>query len=68
MGNNSVILQEYNKINIKEEANKIAQITINKLCDFIRKTITVNSDTYTVDITSVNFIASTKLTLFLKKK
>jgi hypothetical protein len=39
MGCNCVIQQKYDKITKKEDVTRKAQITINNLCDFTKKTI-----------------------------
>jgi hypothetical protein len=46
----TVIQQEYDKITKKGEVTRIAQITINNMCDFTGKTIIGNCDSYTSDI------------------
>jgi hypothetical protein len=68
MSCNSVLQQEYDQINKKEEVTRIAKISINKICDFTRETIGSNFDNYTVYINAVNFIASTKIISFLLRE
>ena len=68
LGYSDVIQQEYAKITKIEEVTKIAQITINNLCDYTRKIIIGNSDKYSGDIRAVNFIASTKVDTFLLRE
>ena len=65
---NNVILQEYAKITKKEEVTRIAQITINNLCDYTRKVIISNYEQYTGDINAVNYISSTKIDSFLLRE
>jgi hypothetical protein len=52
MGYNNEIEQEYDKITKREEVTKIAQLTINNLCDFTRETIKSNNNSFTWDIQS----------------
>jgi hypothetical protein len=68
IGYNSEIQQEYDKISKKEEITKIAQLTINNLCDFTRRTILSNLDKYKREAHSVNFMASTKINTFLLRE
>jgi hypothetical protein len=44
MGYNCDIQKEYDKITKKEEVTRVAQITINSLCDYTRRTIVNNLD------------------------
>ncbi len=55
------IQQEYDKITKKEEVTRVAQITINNLCDYTRNTIVYNLDKYMGEVNAVNFIAATKI-------
>ncbi len=68
IGYNSNIQQEYDKITEKEEVMRVAQITINNLCDFIRGTIAGNLEKYMGDVNVVNFIAATKINSYLLRK
>ncbi len=68
MGYKCDIQQEYDKITKKEEVTRVAQITINNLCDYTRSTITNNLDKYTNDINAVNFIAATRINTYLLRK
>ena len=68
MGYNCDIQQEYDKITKKEEVTRVAQITINNLCDYTRRTISNNLDKYTGDVNAVNFIAATKINTYLLRK
>jgi hypothetical protein len=61
LGYNCDIQQEYDKITKNEEVTKVAQITINSLCDFTRSSIVDNLKKYTGDANAVNFIAATKI-------
>jgi hypothetical protein len=65
IGYNCDIQQEYDKITKKEEVTRIAQLTINNLCDYTRGTIVNNLDKYTIDVNAINFIASTKVNTYL---
>jgi hypothetical protein len=62
------IQQEYDKITNKEEVTRIAQVTINSLCDYTRNTIVNNLDPYTGDLNAVNFIAATKINTYLLRE
>jgi hypothetical protein len=68
IGYTCVIQQEYDKITKKEEVTRIAQITINSLCDYTRSTLVNNLDKYTGDVNAVNFIAATKINTYLLRK
>ena len=68
MGYNSDIQQEYAKITNKEEVTRVAQITINNLCDFTRRSIIRNCENYKGDTNAVNFIASTNINTFLLRE
>jgi hypothetical protein len=65
IGFTSVLQQEYGRITNKEEETTIAQITINNLCDFTRKSIISGLDKYTGDINAIDFIASTYINTYL---
>ena len=65
LGYRDVIQQEYDKISKKEEVTKVAQITINNLCDFNRKIIISKRENYSGDVNTINYIASTKINTFL---
>jgi hypothetical protein len=67
-GYHSSILQKYDKIIKKVEITKIAQITINNICDFTRSTIVNILDKYIGDVNAVNFIAATKINTYLQRK
>ena len=62
------IQQEYDKITKKEEVTKVAQTTINSICDYTRATIVNNLDKYIGDVNAVNFIAATKINTYLLRK
>jgi hypothetical protein len=49
VGLTSVIQQEYGRITNKEEVSRIAQININNLYDFKRKSLINNLDKHTGD-------------------
>jgi hypothetical protein len=68
IGNDCDIQQEYDKLTKKEEVTRIAQITINCLCDYTRNTKVSSLDKYTGDVNAVNFIASTKINTYLLRK
>jgi hypothetical protein len=68
MGYKCDIQQEYDKITKIEEVTRIAQITINSICDYTRSTIVSNLDKYMRDVNAVNFIASTKINTYLLRK
>ncbi len=68
LGYSGVIQQEYDKITKIEEVTKIAQTTINNLCDYNRKIIISKSDNYLGDVNVVNYIASTKITLSCREQ
>jgi hypothetical protein len=68
IGCNSNIQQEYDKITKQEEVTRVAQITINILCDYTRSTILNNLYIYSRDVNAVNFIASTKINTYLLRK
>jgi hypothetical protein len=60
---NCDIQQEYDKITKKEEVTRVAQITINSLCDYTSTKVN-NPDKYTGDVNAVNFIAATKINTY----
>jgi hypothetical protein len=68
IGYNGDIQQEYDKITKLEEVTRVAQITINSLCDYTRSKILNNMDKYTDDVNAVNFIAATKINTYLLRK
>jgi hypothetical protein len=68
IGYNCDIQQEYDKITKKEEVTRVAQITINSLCDYTRSTIVNNMEKYRGDLNAVNFIAATKINTYLLRK
>jgi hypothetical protein len=68
MGCTGIIQQAYDKITKKEEVTRIAQVTTNILCDFMRQSIVESCDNYTVDTNTVNFIASTNINTFLLRE
>jgi hypothetical protein len=68
IGYNWEIQQEYDKTTKLEEVTRVAQITINSLCDYTRSTIVNNLDKYTGDVNAVNFIASTKINTYLLRE
>jgi hypothetical protein len=68
MGYNCDIQQEYDKITKLEEVTRVAQITINSLCDYTRNIVVNNLDKYTGDVNAVNFIAATKINTYLLRK
>jgi hypothetical protein len=68
IGYNWDIQQEYDKITKIEEVTRVAQITINSLCDYTRSTIVNNLDKFTGDVNAVNFIAATKINTYLLRK
>jgi hypothetical protein len=47
------IQQEYDKITKREEVMRIAQITINSLCDYTRSAVVDNLDKYRGDVNAV---------------
>ena len=64
----SVLQQEYGRITNKEEVTRIAQITINNLCDFTRKSIISDLDNFRKDIKAIDFIASTNINSYLLRE
>ena len=68
IGHDCDIQQEYDKITKLEEVTRVAQITINSLCDYTRCTIVNNLDKYIGDVNAVNFIAATKINTYLLRK
>ena len=62
---NSSIEKEYDNITNKEEITRIAQITINNLCDHTRKTIMENIQEATNDASAIQFIATTDISAYL---
>ena len=61
----SVTQQEYCRITNEEEVTRIAQITINNLCDFTRKSIISDLDNFRKDIKAIDFIASININSYL---
>jgi hypothetical protein len=59
----SFIQQEYDKITKKEEVTKIAQLTINNLSDFTRKTIICICVGYTGSKNAIKFMSTLKVAL-----
>ena len=68
LGYSCDIQQEYEKVTKLEEVTRVAQITINNLCDYTRNTIIDSVDKYIGDINAVNFIAATKINTYLLRK
>ena len=59
---------QFDKITKKEEITRVAQVTINNLCDYTRSTVVNDLDKYTGDVNAVNFISSTKINTYLLRK
>ena len=62
LGYNSCIVKEYDKITNKKEIARIAQITIDSLCDHTRKTIMENIEEATNDVGVIQFFATKDIT------
>ena len=67
-GCSTIIQQKYEKITEKEEVTGTVESTIDNLCDFTRKLIIGNRDSYTGDINAMNFTALTKIITCLLKE
>ena len=62
------IWKEYSRITSKEEICRVAQITINNLCDYARKKIIENISENEMDMRSINCIARTDISNYLFRK
>jgi hypothetical protein len=68
LGYEGYIRAEYDKITKKEEITKIAQLTINNLCDYMRTLITEKENEAGEDNKIVHTIANTDIRTYLIRK
>ena len=68
LGYDNKIELEYSRITSKEEITRIAQITINDMCDKTRELISQNIEEATVDDMSIAHVAGTCISSYLLRK
>ena len=68
IGYNSVIRQEYARFTKHEEVTRVAQITLNNLCDYTSRKIGNEPENMDEDRRTINFIAETDISNYLLRK
>ena len=68
LGFRNVVQQEYHRITKKEQVTRMAQITINNICDYTRKSILSDPEKHSGNIIVTNLIASTDIKSYLLRE